>query len=108
MLLLVFIISKVSVQLYATSISSIEYLLRHVLKVTTGLGRNFHLRVPELVPTSSRAKSNNFVDWNKLNSDFSERGSLTNFSGWPQVLGGLGQRLEPFRATASPKALTKP
>ena len=46
------------------------YLLRLVLKVTTGLGRNFHLRVAELVPISSRAKSNNFVDWNKLNSDF--------------------------------------
>ena len=35
------------------------YLLRLVLKVTTLLGRNFHLRVPELVPISSRAKSNN-------------------------------------------------
>ena len=84
------------------------YLLRCVLKVTTWLGRNFHLRVAELVPISSRAKSNNFVDWNKLNSDYFSFYSLTNFSGWPRALGGSGARLEPFRATASPKALTKP
>ena len=48
----------------------VTYLLRLVLKVTLWLGRNFHLRVAELVPISSRAKSNNFVDWNKLNSNY--------------------------------------
>ena len=34
----------------------LPYLLRHILKVTALLGRNFHLRVAELVPISSRAK----------------------------------------------------
>ena len=46
------------------------YLLRCVLKGTTGLGRN-NVRISEMmVPTSSRTKSNNIVEWNKLNSDF--------------------------------------
>ena len=38
----------------------------------------------------------------------SQHEKTANFSGWPRALGGSGARLEPFRATASPKALTKP
>ena len=43
------------------------YLLRPRLNTPHLLARNFHLRVAELIPISSMAKSNNFVDWNKLN-----------------------------------------
>ena len=46
------------------------YLLRRVLKVTTLLGRNASCRSVLMVPTSSRAKSNNIVAGNKLNSDY--------------------------------------
>ena len=46
------------------------YLLRHVLKVTTMLGRSIDRRSVLMVPTSSRAKSNNIVAGNKLNSDY--------------------------------------
>ena len=46
-----------------------SYLLRCVLKATTGLGRN-NVRISEMmVPTSCRAKSNNIVAGNKLNSE---------------------------------------
>ena len=46
------------------------YLLRTTLKVTLKLGHNSSQIPPELIPISSRAKLNNFVERNKLNSDF--------------------------------------
>ena len=54
----------------APACSKSSYLLRRVLKVTLYPARNSPLRVAELVPTSSRAKSNNSLARNKLNSDF--------------------------------------
>ena len=52
------------------SICYYMYLLRLVLKGAPLLGRNIPCRPVLMVPTSSRAKSNNFVVWNKLNSIF--------------------------------------
>ena len=49
---------------------SICYLLRHVLKGTTGLGRNIGRSSVLMVPTSSSAKLNNSLAGNKLNSIF--------------------------------------
>ena len=46
------------------------YPLRPVLKVTTVLGRSIDRRSVLVVPTSSRAKSNNIFAGNKLNSDY--------------------------------------
>ena len=48
----------------------IIYLLRLVLKVTLWLGRSIDRRSVLMVSTSSRAKSNNIVAGNKLNSDY--------------------------------------
>ena len=47
-----------------------KYFLRPVLKATLYAARNCSLRVAELVLTSSRAKTNNSLARNKLNSDF--------------------------------------
>ena len=50
--------------------SSYAYLLRRVLKVTTISGRNFHFWEAELISISSRAKSNNSLERNKLKTHF--------------------------------------
>ena len=50
--------------------SILPYLLRPVLKATPGLGRNSSCRSVLMVSTSSRAKSNNIVAGDKLNSDY--------------------------------------
>ena len=43
---------------------------------TSALARNFHFWVAELIPISSRAKLNNFIERNKPNSHFQRFGSL--------------------------------
>ena len=63
------------------------YLLRHVLKVTPGLGRNSPRTRVLMVPTSSRAKLNNSLERNKLNSDFRKsyagrHGEQSKFQRW--------------------------
>ena len=44
--------------------------------VPTYRARKSQPNPPELIPNWSRAKMNNFVEWNKLNSDFERFGSL--------------------------------
>ena len=56
--------------LRSSKVVTYYYLLRLVLKVTLWLGRSFDRRSVLMVSTSSRAKSNNSVAGNKLNSDY--------------------------------------
>ena len=65
------------------------YLLRCVLKATTGLGRNSSCRSVLMVPTSCRAKSNNIVAGNKPNSDYFSMFKPCAVVEQPRGLGGL-------------------
>jgi hypothetical protein len=66
------------------------------------------ISVMMVVPTSSKTKSNNSLVRNKPNSDYFSFYSLAYSSGSLVASGDSGVRVELFRATASPTALTEP
>ena len=88
---------------------TLNYLLRCVLKVTPMLGRDVHLRVAQSWFLSHLGQ--NQITLSSGISSIRIFNDLVAFrtrraASWPR--GAFGARVEPFRATASPTALTKP